>query len=64
MIDINRWPRTGRKRLQARRGGEYVVLVLQVETKSPNSPVTHWRDATVEDLTEGDAGLGALKVAA
>lgn len=64
MMEPLKWPRTGHKRLTARAYGNAVILVLQVETKSPNSPARHWRDAKVEDLTEGNAGLDALKVAA
>lgn len=64
MDEIGRWPLTGRKRLTARRWGDGIILVLQVEQRSPRTPVTHWRDATVADLTEGSVGLDALKVVA
>lgn len=64
MMDIKDWPQTGRRRLAARLWGACIILVLQIETKSNNSPVYHWRDATVADLTAGDEGLAALKVAA
>jgi hypothetical protein len=42
--------------------GGYPVLVLQVEVGGHNSPIKHWRDARVEDLSQSDT-TPALKVA-
>lgn len=48
-----RLPGRSRHRVLIRAGGEH-HLVLQVEVGFHNSPVTGWRDAKLEDITQRD----------
>jgi hypothetical protein len=53
---------TGRSRLRVgitADGGH--ILILQVELRSNNAPITRWRDARLEDLSQTDV-IPALKV--
>lgn len=44
---------TGRSRLRLTVTADgSQVLVLQIEVGAHNNPITHWRDARVEDLSQ------------
>lgn len=53
---------TGRSRLRVAITAQGAhLLVVQVEVQANNTPITRWRDARIEDLSQTDV-IPALKV--